>query len=362
MTVLKEHPGRAGYLISAPVDLALIGGLSLVVFAAYRWGGIGSVSSRAALATLVPIFVNWPHFAATNTRLYGSRSSLAQYPITSVAAPLVVCAAATASLLSPLLVAPVFLKIFMIWSPFHYCGQTLGVGLLYARRARFRVDSFTRWTLMAFVYLTYVSQSAFAEVSPTGNLYFGVRLPTFGLDPGVPLVLRNLMYVCGCLAIVALAIAALARRRLPPLGLLVAPFTQYIWFVSGAEVPGFRELVPAFHGLQYLLVAGAMQFGQREGGSSSISIARLGRWMGINVALGAVLFALLPRLPQSLGFPEPLLAAGVITAGIQIHHFFVDGVIWKLRSRSVSRQLGADLDPRPVEAPVPVPAPMEVAT
>jgi hypothetical protein len=346
--------------VSAPVDLALIGGLSLLVFAAYQWGGIGAAGPRAAVAALVPIFVNWPHFAATNTRLYGSRSSMAQYPITSIAAPLVVCGAVTASLLSPLLVAPVFLKMFMIWSPFHYCGQTLGVGLLYARRARFRVDAFTRWALVAFVYLSYVSQSAFAEVAPTGSLYFGVRLPTFGLAAGIPILLRNVMYLCGCLAILALAIAALAQRRLPPLGLLVAPLTQYVWFVPGADVPGFRELVPAFHGLQYLLVAGAMQFGQRDG--ASFPAARLGRWMAINVALGAALFALLPRLPRSLGFAEPLLAAGVITAGIQIHHFFVDGVIWKLRSPSVSRRLGADLDPRPVEAPRALPAPMEVPT
>jgi len=33
------------------------------------------------------------------------------------------------------------------------------------------------------------------------------------------------------------------------------------------------------------------------------------------------------------------LATGVLTAAVQIHHFFVDGVIWKLRNPRVANPL-----------------------
>ena len=37
-------------------------------------------------------------------------------------------------------------------------------------------------------------------------------------------------------------------------------------------------------------------------------------------------------------------ATGIVLAAIQIHHFFVDGVIWKLKSSSVSSPLMVNLD------------------
>ena len=49
---------------------------------------------------------------------------------------------------------------------------------------------------------------------------------------------------------------------------------------------------------------------------------------------GSRFFYLLPHLVVWFGAPVGL-ATAVIIAAIQIHHYFVDGVIWKLRTRSV---------------------------
>ena len=216
------------YLISAPVDLALVGGLSVAVCAVYLWTDLGDVSARLLAGGVLTFFVNWPHFAATNVRLYGSRSSIAQYPITAVAAPLVVLLLVVASLRSPLLIAPAFFKMFLIWSPFHYSGQTLGVSLLYARRAGFRVETWCRAALSAFIYLTFISESAATELSPMGTLYFGVRLPTFNLPEGLPPFLRGAMYLAGGVGVVGLAIGSIRQRRAPPFPLLLVPISQYV--------------------------------------------------------------------------------------------------------------------------------------
>jgi hypothetical protein len=36
-------------------------------------------------------------------------------------------------------------------------------------------------------------------------------------------------------------------------------------------------------------------------------------------------------------------ATGVVITGVQIHHFFVDGVIWKLKNKSVASPLMVNL-------------------
>jgi hypothetical protein len=46
----------------------------------------------------------------------------------------------------------------------------------------------------------------------------------------------------------------------------------------------------------------------------------------------------MPRFFAALGTPLDF-SLGVVLAAIQIHHFFVDGVIWKLRRTSVSSPL-----------------------
>ena len=77
------------------------------------------------------------------------------------------------------------------------------------------------------------------------------------------------------------------------------------------------------------------------------------RWGLINLAVGWALFFGLPSwvLPR-LGF-APELSMAVVLSAVQIHHFFVDGVIWKLKSPGVSSPLMmnvADLVRRPVPA------------
>jgi hypothetical protein len=66
--------------------------------------------------------------------------------------------------------------------------------------------------------------------------------------------------------------------------------------------------------------------------------------MGLNIAIGALLFWVLPRAVHHLGGVPMGFTVPVLGAAVQIHHFFVDGVIWKLRNPRVDALL------RPAEA------------
>jgi hypothetical protein len=135
------------------------------------------------------------------------------------------------------------------------------------------------------------------------------------------------------------------KRILPPIVLLPA-VTQFVWFVVGWKVAAFTEFVPFFHALQYMLIAWMMQLGERSQVVKPASPRRFVvlesvRWGLLNVAGGALLFWLLPRVAESAGYTLPFATAVVLSA-VQIHHFFVDGVIWKLKNPKISSPLMAN--------------------
>jgi hypothetical protein len=78
------------------------------------------------------------------------------------------------------------------------------------------------------------------------------------------------------------------------------------------------------------------------------------KWGLWNYAGGIALFIGLPWLFYWVPVPT-VTVVGVIIAAINIHHFFVDGVIWKLRHASAASPLMTNVtdlaaQPRPASA------------
>ena len=349
------------YFVSAPVDFALVGGASIATFFGLSLFHDGSRTETIwTLSAALVWVVNWPHFSATSQRLYRSRSHVAQYPVTAIAVPLLLAAAVVGAFLSPEGVAPWLVKLFVLWSPYHFSGQSVGISLLYARRGGFPIGRYERLALSGFVFGTFLVQSALGETGQRTASFYSVEYPTLGLPMLVPEVLRIAMWVCGA-TFVALAVrTSLRARRLPPAILFLPAITQYVWFVLGWRVAAFNEFVPFFHALQYLLVAWMMHLAEsaQERGASDPRrqvVAQSVRFALVNVAGGALLFWLLPRIGALGGYGLPFASAVVLSA-VQIHHFVVDGVIWKLKNPRVASPLSAslrDLWNPPQERPAP---------
>jgi hypothetical protein len=362
----KPRAPTSPYFVGVWVDALVIGGFSVLAYFAIRTWAPGPRAETAwTLAGYLAWVVNWPHFSATSYRLYGTRAHLRQYPVTAIATPILVMIAVLGSFASPLVVAPYFVKVFLIWSPYHFSGQTIGITLLYARRAGYAVSRLERRALVAFVYGTFLLGTVRAEVGLAGGQYFGVKYPAFGLPPIAATLVELGVWASG----IALALLVLRRaareKRLPPVLYLLPAATQYVWFVPGGAILNYAEFVPAFHSLQYLLIAWSMQLKEkadRTGAPPRAAYVRKEsvRWYLVNVIGGAILFALLPFIAQKAGV-ETGLASAIVVAAVQIHHFFVDGVIWKLRSASVVspllvnvpdmiRSAGAAISPPPALA------------
>lgn len=354
------------YFVHPMVDLLMMGGLSIAalgLFAVYDWPR----ESLYRLSFALLLLCNYPHFAATSYRLYGSAESRAQYPYTAYGAPLLVAGGMTASLLSPELVAPAFVKLFLLWSPFHFSAQTIGLTVLYARRAGIALDGWPRRFLTLWVFGSFVAAQALGESGRTFQTFYGVHYPLLGLPLWLAELCRSAMYAA-MLCFLAWAVWwSVRERRLLPWILLVPAVAQLCWFILGASFAGYREFVPFFHSLQYLLVAWVLQLRLRAdaavAGSERMSIGReTFKWFGFALVAGYFLFEGAPRILSHWTGLDVGLALAVFVAGVQLHHFFVDGVIWKLRDPRVRSPLLADLGSiagaRPAPAPAAVTAPV----
>jgi len=337
------------YFVNAFVDYALIGGASIALFATLMLVNRTERTTEVIQAgAILAWFINWPHFSATNWRLYHSKANIAQYPVTAIAVPFLVLAGAVASFGSPARIAPCFVKLFLLWSSYHFCGQSLGISLIYARRAGFQVGRLERLGFSGFIFGTFFLSTARGEVTTSSWKYYAVEVPRLGLPPWVGDWACYGMLACGAwLALVAVRWMIANRRILPPIVLLPA-VTQFVWFVPGNSVASFNEFVPFFHSLQYMLVAWSMQLKEKmdENGiapSGHYVLAESARWGGANFVGGAILFYVLPYAGTLFGFPIGV-AEPIIISAVQIHHFFVDGVIWKLRNPRVGSPLLVNID------------------
>lgn len=326
---------RPRYLVNPIVDALAVGLGSIAVYVLFRtrpgWAGSASVPSIAA--TLV-WFANYPHFAATNHRLYHRRQNIAQYPATALAVPIIVVAGMAAAFASPVTIAPAFVLLYQVWSPYHFSGQTVGVTMVYARRTGFPVGGRLRWALGAFVFATFARQLARFAVSAEPFAFYGVGVPGLGIPAWVATVTNLWMWSTGC-ALVALAVLTVVNERRPvPMIVALPAVAQYVWF---AATPAglFFYLVPFFHSVQYLLIAWTVHASERRPARRGLELAR---WFSTNLALGGILFWGLPRVGVAFG-RSLAFSTAVVFAGVQIHHFFVDGVIWRLRHASVQQTL-----------------------
>jgi hypothetical protein len=336
MLLPPERPARPFYFVNAWVDAALIGGLSIVVFIALRLLSNGEATREAVLAaSTLSVFFNYPHFSATLYRLYQSPDNVRQFPITSIGLPILLVGAIAASLWQPDLIAPYFITLFLIWSPYHYSGQTIGITMLYARRGGFEVGSWQRLALSTFVFSTFIANFSYPR-SGDPVMRYGVLIPVMHFPAWFGWAMIAVMVISGlALLYFAFAWSRAQKKMLPPIVLLPA-LAQLVWFLPGKQTAMFIEFIPLFHSLQYLYIAWAMQIGLRMTNpvtgvaQRSVSHETM-RWLLRNCIGGIALFIALPWVLYWVNVPM-MTVAGIVVAALNIQHFFVDGVIWKLRN------------------------------
>jgi hypothetical protein len=134
-----------------------------------------------------------------------------------------------------------------------------------------------------------------------------------------------------------LVVARARRRRGQPLpravyGVLLA---QVLWFGVGLFNPFFNiVLVPVFHSLQYLALTGW----HRARTEKSQGLPAFAAYVGTVLALGLVINpGLLAIFSPSVRSPQSGVIAAAVISALNLHHFLMDGRIWRMRERHVAQ-------------------------
>jgi tetratricopeptide (TPR) repeat protein len=356
------------WLFGPTPDLLLGCGLGYAwVFLALAVLGTGFVEAiPLGLLPLVLLVTGTPHYGATLLRVYEQRDSRRAYAIFSVG----VSAALAASYVGALhywAFGSLLMTVYFNWNPWHYAGQNYGLAVMFLRRRgvplsagakRLLYASFVLSALLAIVEMNgfvpgalYAPQAPASAAKSFGPVYEFVSI---GLAPAVQRSLTTTglaAYAASLVGALFLLLRAGAKwRDLGPSALLVG--TQSLWFVipGAARVWGlWAGLVPlgtahfnyAFiwiavgHAVQYLWIT--TYYARRTEGYPGLA-----RYYAKCVLAGAVIwnFPALVFAPGMLGTVAYNDGLFLLTASVvNLHHFVLDGAIWKLRDSRIASVL-----------------------
>ncbi|HSZ82283.1 MAG TPA: hypothetical protein VLA14_08375 [Polyangia bacterium] len=321
-------------------DFLFLGPGATVLVSALYVGAVvlGRPGMSTTLVATLSLLVLGPHYAATYRRAYGSFDVLRAHPAVTLVAPVFLVAAAVLAVRSPTGFGPFYFLGYVAWSGYHYSGQSLGITMLYPLRQRARLDAREKRLLAAPLYASWL-----VSLIGLAHAESGARNPAYAIvrDHFVPVNLPTsvLFALLAPLLLSFGGVAVVARERrhrgVPlPLACYGVIAAQVSWFGFGLFFPFFNiALVPVFHSLQYLALTG-WHFTRGPRAPGLVSFAA---YVLVVVALGVVinpglLVIFAPSGTSTLG---PTVAAAVISA-VNLHHFLMDGRIWRMRERRVA--------------------------
>ncbi|HVK63634.1 MAG TPA: hypothetical protein VM694_04130 [Polyangium sp.] len=333
-------------------------GYGLLVLALAATGApMGSLEGWLPLVVLV---TGIPHYGATLLRVYGTESARKRYFIYAFPLGFLVWAAFAGSLAAPRL-GTWLITLYLTWSPWHYTAQNFGLVMMFLRRAGITPSPALRrlvWTsfVLSFV-LVFVNIHGSASAGgadPLQAASAAYRFAPLGIPTRVALgalTVAGISYV-GVTGVVIRRLTQMAgMARLVPALALVA--SQAAWFVlpvllgflrpplygpGGATALAFIWVAIA-HSAQYLWIS--FHYARASGSVAKAAPAGLS-YLGTTVLAGAAIwvFPALVCAPGALGIRPFESGLGLlVAAAVNVHHFILDGAIWKLRDGSVGNVL-----------------------
>jgi hypothetical protein len=376
---------RSNALTTRYLDFWLLGGASVVVWLVMftldgfrtRWAIDEHFRHLSSTALSLSLLINYPHFAASYRLAYTrGRSFVVGYWWQLIAVPVGLVALFTAAYLyydlrveelSPVVSATAALtglgvnaqvlggprlgdllftlafNLMFLTLGWHYTKQVYGCMMVYAHFDRYPLTkaqrTLTRWALLSVWVMVFIDYNLAGDFRGfRGFAYSTLDLP----DIAGPV---SQAFAIGGLLVVSYLVFYRNYRvtgRRPSLTMLVPLVALYLWWLPQTrQEEFFFLLVPLFHGMQYLAFAYKMEDGHLRGaphreawGTAIVAGLVLGGWLAFEFAPDA--------LDTWLGTFQTWQMFFFFTAAmlfINIHHYFIDNVLWRLGDSRVRAYL-----------------------
>jgi hypothetical protein len=350
--------------LSTTLEFLLVGGATLLLLPLCSWyrsafGLDAGELLMGALAFHAASLINDPHFSVTyllfyrdaRARAFGAvyaPRQRARYWFAGAVVPLALAAwsaFAIATDSAPALGA--LIQLMFVLVGWHYVKQGFGVLMVLSARRGVAWAPAERRALLLHCLAGWAHAWASPSDPGTRSVVNGVFYTTLPHPPGLERATQLAFWLSGLVVLLVLARKWRRESRLPPLapltGLLIS---VWLWTVYTRLDPLLMYWIPALHSLQYLYFVGLLQRNAalEEAGPPSFkgnAVQKLTLMALAALALGWLSLRGIPAwldaalvLPASSDLaemaaigPTPYLAA--LTALVNIHHYFMDSVIWR---------------------------------
>ena len=290
------------------------------------------------------LFFNYPHYMATIYRAYHTEEDFRKYKIFTVHITLLVLLTLVLSHYW-IKALPWIFTLYLCWSPWHYSGQNFGLFMMFARRAGAKPSANVRQAAYSAFLLSYlVLLISFHTGASNDPLFVSLNIPARASSAVL------LLLTVGFVGFSAYAIPQLAketgwRALLPSLTLFS---TQFLWFLlpialswaKSLQVPQSRYstgVLAIMHSAQYLWITS--YYARREAAAESRKRWKPLAYFAVLVIGGIALFVPGPWLASRLLHLDFTSSFLIFTSLVNIHHFILDGAIWKLRDGRIASLL-----------------------
>lgn len=294
---------------------------------------------------LLSIFCNYPHYMATIYRAYRTKEDFLKYKFFTLYLTVFLLLLGITAHYSHSIFAIIF-TVFLTWSPWHYMGQNFGLFMMFVRRSGIEISKIDRTA----IYLAFLASYLMLFV----GFHTGQSTDPYVLSLGIPETIGKsakvtslaMFLLTGTYGLISLLNKLGLKAMFAPLVLFS---TEFLWFVLPTilQLIGSLDYVPQarystgvlaiMHSLQYLWITS--YYRKREVTSATINNWQLFPYLAILIIGGIALFIPGPWLVSHIFNYDFGTSFLIFTALINIHHFLLDGAIWKLRDSSIAELL-----------------------
>ena len=360
---IEEKPPEKPYpwILSPTIDLLFCcGGIFWLVFAVYKISGVEpnlfgnpTAFSLMLISIMALNIFGDAHQPATLMRVYGSaqtRKSLGK--ITTILGVIALGAGLCTFLIPETSIF--WVKVVLAWGFQHQLSQSYGICLLYCIKRGYRMNKYEKLIMAGMINCTtiYLILRMFSiEAFGQGNLFGGaMTLPFWSIvPPSVTAVSLAVLQISVVLFFAMLARKYYIEKKFMPLPGLLTLMTLVVLPVCAGEAFFLVWMLFSqhlFHSSQYLVVTTAYYLKER-GLPENVSFWQISRFLkswtfakyfGIVVGTGFFISYIFPNFLIDNG-AEKALAFSAVYVFINLHHFAVDGLIWKLRDPVLQKLL-----------------------
>ncbi len=324
--------------LNPTLDYLLIGaGISLPFIA---WVLLDPSITPQSFQTKVIIFIffNYAHFAASTVRLYTKPGEIPSRAMVSYALPVIALVVTSLCIMWPHILGKHLWSLYLTWSPYHYAAQAYGLALMYCYRSGVYLDSTEKRMFWGICMIPFIRALL---VEKEAGLAWFVNITFY--PAAMPYV--NAAAIVLAVLIFALPILVFFRlqdkgKTLPAISWLIL-LTNGLWWVALSYGDAWFWAT-IFHSLQYIVIIVLVHADDNmaKPDNKNGRAYHVVTFYGASMLLGMFLFLVWPWLYVPFGFD--LKAAILMTlATVNLHHFIVDGYIWRSKKRKKPQQAAA---------------------